>query len=406
MYRVSPDFQQEIIDGASFVTVGDIYIGDKFSVPVAENVPILSGSITSDPDAAIRRRCDLEIDATEFPDIFVPAPKYTTNQVMWPAGNEINIKQGIKYRNGALGTEWVNLGWFTLSRPRIRDNGKELTVTVEGGDLSRRIGRSRIINEIFIPLNTFIPDAVRSVFQQILPGTTEEDFDFVSANEIRQGNGGITTVTPNLTLKRNDNPWEKMANMCRWCGLDLDVTPERRIRLRPIPNPVWEEPVAIYEEGEYNIVEEIERVLDDENAINGVVVIGENSSNPNVVRGECWDTNIMSPTYYDPANPGASKFGPNAKVLSLNWVSSDDIAELVAIYEFLKSQGIIETINFTGLPMFAHEPYDIIRLRRLRAGIDGEFMINSMSLGLGPDGAMQAQTRQRQRIQWAGSELG
>lgn len=405
MYQVSPEFTREILDGASYVTVGDIYAGDKYSTPIAENVPIDGGTITSDPDARIRRRCDLEINATDNPDILIPSAQYDTNQVMWPSGNEINIRQGIRYRNGVLGTEWLNLGWFTLSRPRIRDSGGELRVSVQGADMTRRIGRCNIINEIFIASGTFIPDAVKYVFNQCLPGITEEDYDFVSAADINQANGGITTTAPALTLKRNDNPWEKMANLCRWSGLDLDVTVDKKIRLRPLPNPLWEEPVATYEEGDYNIVEDIERVLDDEEAINGVVVIGENSDNDSIVRGECWDTNPFSPTYYDPKNPGASKFGPNAKVISLNWVSSDGQAELVAIYEFLKSQGIIETINFTALPMFAHEPYDIIRLKRLRAGIDGEYMINSMSLGLGPEGELQATTMQRERIHWAGSEL-
>lgn len=406
MYQVSPEFKQEILDGASITTVADIYSGDKFSPPVAENVPIESGNITSDPDAQVRRRCDIEINVTELPGVFVPSAVYTTDQIMWPSGNEINIKQGIKYRNGSLGTEWVNLGWFTLSRPRVRDNGSEVRLSVEGADMSKRIGRCVIINEEFIQSGTFIPDAVRQVLGNCMPGLTDEDFDMSTAADIIQANGGITTTTPALTLKRNDNPWEKMANMCRWCGLDLDITVDKKIRLRPIPNPVWEDPVAVYEEGEFNIIEDVERLLDDENAINGVVIIGENSSNPSIVRGECWDTNPFSPTYYDPANPGASKFGPNAKVLSINWVASNDIATLVAIYEFLKSQGIIETINFTALPMFAHEPYDIIRIKRARAGVDGEFMINSMSLGLGPEGELQATTKQRQRIQWSGSELG
>jgi hypothetical protein len=405
MYQVSSEFKQEILDGATIVTVVDIYMGDKYSPPVAENVPIDGGSITSDPEAAIRRRCELEINATDSPDIFIPSPQYRTNQVMWPSGNEVNIKQGIKYRNGSLGTEWVNLGWFTLSRPHVRDTGDELKVTVEGADFTRRIGRNKFVNEYYIAPNTFIPDAVKSVFNQILPGVEEKDYDFATAANINQSNGGITAVTPALTLQRNDNPWVKMANMCRWCGLDLDITVDRKIRLRPLPNPLWEDPVAVYEEGEYNIIEDLERVLDDDGAINGVVVIGENSSNPTIVRGECWDTNPFSPTYFDPANPGASKFGPNPKVISLNWVAQNDIAQLVAIYEFLKSQGIIETINFTGLPMFAHEPYDIVRIKRARAGIDGEYMIDSMSLGLGPNGSLQATTKQRERIHWGGSEL-
>jgi hypothetical protein len=406
VYQVSSDFKREILDGASLITVGDVYRGDPYSSPLLTDVPIVSGTITADPDAVVRRRCSLEIGVEESPDLYVPAQRYSNDQGFWPSGNEINIRQGVKYRNGTLGTEWVNLGWFTISNPRVKDNGQQLTLSVEGSDMGRRIGRWKLNDDYDIPAGLFVPAAVQRVLMATMPTLGDADFDFDEAMQINTLSGGVNALTPHLILSRNDNVWEKMCKLCRWNGMDLDITVDKKIRIRPLPNPLWEEPDAVYEEGEFNIVTDYERILDDENAINGVIIIGENSSNPTIVRGEAWDTNPFSPTFFDPANPGSSRYGRNPKIVSVNWVSSNDVAQLVATYELIKASGIVETVNISALSMFCHEPYDIVQLKRARAGIDAEYMINSMTLGLGSDGALQANTRQRERIHWSGSELG
>lgn len=402
MLPVSSDFKREIINGASLVTVGDIYRGEELLLP---DVPISGGSITSDPDALVRRRCTLNIDVDEAPDLYVPSAQYRYDQGLWPAGNQINVRQGVKYRDGRLGTEWVNLGWFILTTPRVHDSGDQLTLSVSGSDISRRLHRCKLRDEYTIQAGTFVPYALKRTLMDCMPTLTDDDFDIDDAIEITALDGGVYSVTPHLVLARGDSPWEKMSKLCRWQGMDLDITTDRKIRLRRLPNPVFEDPYAVYEEGEYNIFTEVERVLDDENAINGVVIIGENSSNPVVARGEAWDLNPFSPTYYDPNNPAASVYGPNPKIVSVNWVADDSTARLVAALEFNKYVGVIETVSITALPMFCHEPYDIVRLKRARAGIDGEYMFASMEIGLGPEGALHASTRQRELIHWSGSEL-
>lgn len=388
MYPVSPDFIQAIRNGAVVKTVIDVYKPGG-NEPWLEDVPIENGSITSDPDAAIRRRVTLNIDLGKGDSgLYVPAGGYDGDHGLWPAGLEANIRQGVVLRPGPQGTEWVNLGWFILSRPRVHDDGSNFTLSIEGADLSKKINRASLVDAFDIGFGTPMTYAVTRILMYALPTLGEEDFDF----SLVVDDPGM----PHLTLTAGGNPWDVFSKITRSHGYYMDISVDRKVRMRIIPRPGVDDPIIAYEEDEYNIVDKIERELDEDSAINGVIVVGGNPSVGNAIRGEAWNKNPLHPLYYDPASPGASKVGPHIQTMNVNWVADQNQADAVAEFELFRLGEVAETVSLSAAPMFCHEPFDIVRLHRARAGIGGDYILHSMQLGLGAKGSLDVTTRQPQ----------
>ena len=389
MYPVSPEFIQEITTGATIVVRADVYRGGVD--PILTDIPILPGStVTEDPYASVRRRCTLNIAPTEGLMRYVPAAVFRDDTGLWPAGSEIRVRQGIRYANRALGTEWVEMGWFTVGRVEVRKQQGELTLQTDGFDMTRAIGRARLTDVYDIPWGSKITDTVGNLFLSQCSWLSTDDFDFSRIQLLADAGGTATLFTPHIVLDINEDPWVFAVELCRDQGIDLRVDGNKKIVMRPYPNTHTESPVAEYRSGQYNIVEEYSRVLDDQESYNGVIVIGENPSNQTVVRGEVWDRNIYSPTYFDPANPGASAYGPHPLIVRNQNIASDDSAAWCAYFTFLNNRGILETLSINALPHFAHEPFDQVFLHDTETGVDGQYMLQNCQIGLGHDGSLQA----------------
>lgn len=388
MYPVSPEFSSEIAAGAEIITRGDIYRGKED--PVLEDVPILSGVINEDPYADVRRRCSIVLGASEDLDKYVPNHSFRDDVGTWPAGNEVRIRQGVKYNDTRLGTEWVELGYFTIGKVSVDKDRDDTTVSIDGFDLSRRIGRAKLTDSFDIPEGTRLTDAVFSLIYSQCPWLDGSQFDASLVQILGGFNSWTDLRTPHIVLERGTNPWVYASKLCNTQGIDLRVDGNKKIILRPMPNQYVNDPVATYHTGQFNIIEKYERVLDDQDAINGVIVIGENSSNVTVARGEVWDRDINSPTYYDPANPSASVYGPNPITVVDQNISSNQAAEWMAYFTFLNQRGILETVTVSALPHFAHEPFDQISLKDSDAGVDGMYLIQTTAIGLGPQGTLEA----------------
>jgi hypothetical protein len=391
MYPVSPEFIKEIVSGATIVTRADVYRGED--EPVLSDIPILPGSsISEDPYADVRRRCSLSVAPSEGVIRYTPSAVFKDDNGMWPAGSEIRIRQGVRFADTSLGTEWVEMGWFSVGRVEVRRTNNDMSLSIDGFDLSRRIGRSRLTDAFNIIEGSKITDVIFNLFLSQCQWLDGAKFMFDEVRLLAETAGVATLTTPHIVLDINENPWTFAVSLCRDQGIDLRIDGDKNIVMRAFPNVNSDDPVASYKTGEFNIIEEYSRVLDDDNSYNGVIVIGENPSNDSVVRGEVWDVNINSPTYFDPANPGNSVYGPHPLIITNQNIASVDAAAWSAYYTFLNNRGIMETVSVRALPHFAHEPFDLVFLHDPESGVDGHYMFQTCNIGLGPDGSLTATT--------------
>lgn len=400
MYSVSPEFIQEIRSGATIVTRGDLYYADLL---IAEDIPIRSGSITDDSNSLIRRRCQIELEPAEDWEGLVPGAGYQNNASLgtadyglWPTGTEIKLRQGVEFRNRKLGTEWVPLGTFRIANPSVSADGDQITVSFAGYDLSRKISRARFKDAFNIPYGEPITSAVKRTLKSQCTWLSDEDFDFAEAEAIVSSSSSISAMfTPNLVFDRDDDPWKQTTELCKSSGMDLYIGLDDKIKMRPVPLLIGDPPLFFYDEGEDCILTALDRDIDDEQGYNGVVVTGENSSNPTVIREEIWDTNPASPTYYDPLLPNNSVYGPNPYFLTSQYISSGYQALLAGLAQFFKFAGIIENINISAIPMFAHESMDLVHVKHERSKIDGSFILEQFTMGLGAQGRLTGRMRAR-----------
>jgi hypothetical protein len=183
--------------------------------------------------------------------------------------------------------------------------------------------------------------------------------------------------------------------MARDNGLELYFNTDGLPVLREIPNPLYDSPVYSYLPGEANILTSIARSLDDQDAFNGVVAVGNNSRLDTVVVGEAWDTNPHSPTYYDPDYPAASEYGPVPYFLDSQFITTDNQALQAALATLNTLLGIVEGVSIDAVPNFAHEAHDVIDVQRDRINVDGSYILDSFSIGLGVTGVLNGTTRKR-----------
>ena len=400
MYPVSPEFMAEIRAGAEIVTKVNLYYAGSM---IAEDIPVRSGSITNDSNSLIRRRCAIELEPAEDWDKFIPglgrdtnAPKGIRDFGLWPVGTECKIWQGVKFRDRRYGTEMVPLGTFRIANPKLNAEEPQITVSFDGYDISRRISRARFKDAYNIAYGTPVTAACKSIIMHQCSWLSDDDFDFKEAEAVVSATGLDKPVfLPNLVFERDDDPWKQCNDICEGSGLDIYIGLDDKIRMRPIPSLNNDPPLFHYDEGEDCILSGLDRDIDDEQGYNGVIVTGENSSNDTVIREEVWETNPMSPIYYDPQIPNASVYGPNPYFLTSNTIAGSYQAILAGVAQFYKLTGIIEGMNFSAIPMFAHECMDLIHIKHKRSQIDGSHILESFSMGLGPEGRLSGRTRAR-----------
>lgn len=401
MYPVSNQFKAEIRAGATIVTQGDLYYADEL---VAEDIPIRSGSVTDDSNSLIRRRCQIELEPAEDWESLVPgvgfqssAPIGTSEFGLWPVGTELKLRQGIYFRDRTFGTEWVPLGTFRIAKPTVSvGDDNSVTVSFSGFDRSRKISRARFKDAYNILYGTSITSAVKSMLMHQCSWLSDADFDFSEAEALVSASSSTSTMfTPNLVFDRDDDPWKQATEMCKASGLDVYIGLDDKIKMRPIPMLTTDMAVFEYDEGPDCILTAVDRDIDDEQGYNGVIVTGENSSNPVVIRQEVWDTNPSSPIYYDPKLPNNSVYGPNPFFLTSQYISGDYQAILAGVAQFFKLTGVIESLDFSAIPMFAHESMDLVHVKHDRSKIDGSFILDQFNMGLGANGRLTGRARAR-----------
>lgn len=400
MYRVSPDFIQEIKSGAEIVTKVNLYYAGEL---LAEDIPMKSGSITDDSNSLIRRRCSIVVEPAEDWNKFIPGagrgfydPLGLKDYGLWPVGTECKVWQGVKFRDRRLGTEWVPLGTFRIANPKVNASTDQITVSFDGYDASRRISRARFKDAFGIPFGTPVTNACKTIILNQCSWLSDADFDFDEADAIISATGLQEPVyVPNLVFDRDDDPWKQCVEISKSSGMDIYIGLDDKIHMRPIPSMNSDPPLFYYDEGDDCILTDLDRDIDDEQGYNGVIVTGENSSNETVIREEVWETNPASPIYYDPFVPNASIYGPNPYFLTSQSISGSYQAILAGVAAFFKLTGIIESLNISAIPMFAHETMDLVHIKHDRSQIDGNFILDQFTMGLGPEGRLSGRTRAR-----------
>lgn len=379
MWPVSDDFKRAIRSGARWLVTGEIR---ERGFLVARDVPIIGGEVRIDSGSAVRRTATVRLAAED--DIWVPE---NAGDLLFPSGRELYLFGGFRFPwNG--NTEMVPLGVFRLARPRVTVSQGVRTLEVSAYDRSRAIARHKFTIPYSIDVNTPYTQAIKDLVLRTYPWMNDFNFDFMESE---------FETASRLVHDRGENPWERGTAMADAIGAELFFNQEGKPTLQPEPQISYALSEWIYGgTGGEKTITEIGADLDDEQGYNGVIVTGQTfGTNTPPVYGEAWDTDPDSPTYYDPTVPGDSLYGPVPYFITSEFVHTEEQAKAAADGNLRRVVGLINSVDFAGVPNFAHDVSDVVRMEYPEAKVVQVNILDSYGYGLEVGSTATGSLRQR-----------
>lgn len=386
MWPVSERFLKTLRYSHTKITRVDLYHDNQ---PEVTDLPVLDVVVEDDSTADVRLRCEVSLPATSEMLALLPQNPELRGG-LWPLGNELRIRSGIRFEDGT--EELVPMGVFRISKPGISSTSQgERTIRIQGYDRSRAVSRSAFVNPYQITLAAMdIPTEIKMLIMSRLPMLTDDDFVLMSSSHI----------PPPVTFLRDNDPWkDAVVPLAKSIGADVFFNGEGKLVLKPFTNPA-SDPISFeYIEGTEAIILALDRQLDDEDAYNGVVVVGK-SSEEDVAppRGQAWDTDPLSPTYFDPAYPDLSHYGAVPYFFESEVVVTDEQAKDAASGLLLDVMGVIESIDFTSICNPAQRSGDLIRVKNEDTNVDELASLISLRFGLGQEDWTMSGTTKRRKL--------
>jgi hypothetical protein len=360
---------------------------DMFVNNVLEDVlPITGGQVQADWTADTMRNCSLIIPGDPR---WVPS---VNSDPLWPTGNvELHLFGRMDF--GSTAVEDIPLGLYRVQKPRfvMGEEGK-IEISIEGYDRSQTVARAKLRKTTGIPAGTDLVQFCQDLIQERLPMRITFNWP-----------DGPITLTKNLIWDRGDDVWVRLRELWDGLGYDLyfdaDGVNVLDQRSDPINNAVSF--VHEVEKGKCAIVN-AERLLDDEETFNHIIVVGTDKESNVEYIGERFDDDPASPTFIGSSDPlsadfGRSEFGDKLDVRTNDLVSSTLGAIIAARSELLKSLGIQEflTIQTPWIPI---EPNDINQFTIPNLKVANLYAIDAVTMSLEQTSTMSLTTRQRRTV--------
>lgn len=389
-------FDAAVRGGATLVTEAMTMIG---GVDVgADPLPVLDGSYTIDTNAAVRRRASFTI-GTDDPAKFIPAKDWQLDTAgLWPNGNEISLRCGVQYRDGTR--EMLPCGVYRIANPRVTksvDGG--YAVTIDAYDRARTVSRSRFRWMTYFPAGfdyaTLIAHLV-GMNALFLNGPAEPGVgDYVNFMQTSGGDGGPVIVAPTENYSTDDDPWQIAQELATDIGAELFFGADGLPVLRRIRDPLSDPADFTFAQDETSILVDGSRSLDDGEAYSGVVVVAEGGDLPYPLRAEAWDLNPNSPTYFDPNNPGASRYGRVPYRYTAQNLTDQAQTVQTAGALLAKHAGLLEAVEISGLVHYGQDGGDLYSIVMEDVGVNAIYIADQLTIPLTPTGTTRMVARSR-----------
>lgn len=346
---------------------GEILLSTVERTDRPADLAIIEGSITTDETRAIPGNGTATVLVDEA----------TRGRVM-PAGPDSPlspIRDAMLYvRYTAPGTATPTpYGAYDLADVEIVDEGEGVTLSLEFYDLARRVERAKFFRPRAIPAGTTYEAAFRNLLESVLPDShivvspTEETFGLLSWDVA-------------------DDRLKALHDMTLFVGFRIDFNDGGvgDVRIEP-DTDAGDDPVWTFTEGDGTVVRPAaiygaRRRLSDEKAYNGVITRGNASgSDRPPVRAEVWDTDPSSPTYFDPAKPDESPYGPVPYFLDSIFVHTKRQAAMAGRAMLPKVMGVVERLRITTHPHPGIAIADPVQVDQESVLASGTFIVESVS---------------------------
>jgi hypothetical protein len=221
----------------------------------------------------------------------------------------------------------------------------------------------------------------------------------VAGNAILQSRWSLvatnfSNVTDSLTAQvvyeagDSSDPWASARKLFSDYGYDLNFDGNGTARAVPVPDPATASAVFDFGVGATNLVVGAESSGSFDAVYNGVIATGEGTGITTPTRGEVWDTNPVSPTYY------LGNYGKVPLFYSSPLLTTTAIAQTAATTLLSKLKGRAYGLSWTVVTNPALEPLDVITMNV--KGTQYTAVIDSLTIPLKASDALTANARQTQ----------
>lgn len=327
MYAVTSGFLSQLREPSMRVAV-------TVTASTGATLGAVSGQVEMDSRRGITRTCSLELTATD--DLSI-ADVYAL--VMTP-GVELTVKRGLLVK-GVV--EYVPLGVFSTDTAKKPARGTG-TVSWSGSDRAKKISRSKFTDAYQIAAGTSLATAAGAL---LTSRWAQVQYDFTNVAE---------TVATQVVFEAGSSadPWDQARKLFADYGYDLHFDGDGFARATVIPDPATQPAVFDFGSGDTQLVLDGETNGTFEQTYNGVIVTGEGSGVTSAVRGEAWDDDPNSPTYY------LSGFGLVPYFYSSPLLTTAAQCTVAAQTMLAKVKGRVEQFSWPAVSNPALEPLDIV----------------------------------------------
>jgi hypothetical protein len=340
---------------------------------VAELIPV-GGSVSADGRRATMRTCTLEL---------APASGQTVAELyafLSTAGLELRPRRGFIYPDAT--TETRPLGHYLIDSLSYSEAREVSSVSVTCSDVSVRIQRASFTDPYQIASSTDLADGVAALLADRW-ASVAVDLDNVS---------GTLAAQVTLTDGSSSDPWAEARALMANYGYTLYVDAEGVVRATIPPDPASAVPSRIYRTGATALITKRSWSLPMASVRNGVIVTGEGSEIATPVRGEAWDTDPASDTYY------LGAMGALPEYISSSVISTEAQAEAVASARLALLTGRVSTLSIEQIVDPSLEPLVAIAIEDADSGSLTVYVVDAVTTPLSPTDAQAVTVR-------SGSEL-
>lgn len=324
---------------------------------------ITGGAVTMESRRAVTRACDLTLVPT---DDMTAAEVY---ELLMSPATELIVERGL-YVDGE--PEYVPLGVFSTDTARIQLDAAG-AVAWSGSDRAKKIRASRFIDPYTIASGTTLATAGAALLTDRWP-SCETDFSDVS------GTLGAKVV---FEQGADSDPWAQARAMFSDFGYALNFRGDGVARASVV-NP--SSAVFDFGEGETALVLGGELAGSLEAVYNGVIASGEGSDVTTPVRGEAWDDDPLSPTYY------LGSYGKVPYFYSSPLLTTAALCTTAAATILARVKGGAEVLSWPSVVNPALEPYDCVSVTL--GGETASYAIDRLSVPLTASEPMRAVARE------------
>lgn len=329
---------------------------------------LIDGSISIDATSDIRRTCNVSLVVDDFSELVSPGGQLWIDKF-------IKVYVGIDNPRNNYQTVWTNMGIFLINNPDCVYNATTRTVTFEGLDLmakltGRRNGQLPATATV-VPAGSNIANVVKDTITQ-LGGFTNyiiADAGYTIPYDIKKDMGS-TIYDLLVELRDLYSNWEMY--------FDVDGV----FHWQEIPSGQNEPVVINFNELAQPLVISDNINVDFENVKNNIIVYGRLLDSGEQIMYTVSDNNPESPF-------NISSIGQINYIVNDEQIYTNDLARQRANYELFLHARMNDSITMEVVPIYWLNDVNVkIAYTNLTNGIDGEYLIKTLSIPLGVSSSM------------------